>query len=542
MESSRAIHPSILLLTIASFFACSLLAGCYPMLLTSPSIVMDDEDDDEETEKEHGDSEEQEGKHLDENDLLKEWEQPVFTLLVTGRQYGYIEPCGCTGLFNQKGGLMRRHQVQQLLKKRGWEVVAIDAGNQIRRFGQQPVIKLHHTYDGLCNVMKYAAIGFGPDDLKIPTIDLVQTMSNVSNDFDQFVSANVDLMGAGLQKQFIVAERNGKKVGITHALDDATVAKLKNNPELEFKPLDQSLKTAARAMTAAGCNLKVLMLRTESVDVAKTVAQQYPYFDVLVHTTSAGEPEKLPTKIQSGQHVTSLIQVGRKGMYVGAIGYFENGGSKSIKYERIPLDGRFTDSKPMEKIFENYQNQLKNLYVTGNLVDVKPKPHPSGNKFVGSEACIDCHDEEYEIWEDGAEGDGGPHFIATDDIVNPPNHRGHIARHHDPECISCHATGWHPQDFYPYETGFINPKKQANLVGNGCENCHGPGSAHVALREAEGKGKQWAKDILDKDLKSVRLTLKEAENGHCGQCHDADNSPDFLKDGAFKKYWAKIEH
>ena len=124
MESSRAIHPSILLLTIASFFACSLLAGCYPMLLTSPSIVMDDEDDDEETEKEHGDSEEQEGKHLDENDLLKEWEQPVFTLLVTGRQYGYIEPCGCTGLFNQKGGLMRRHQVQQLLKKRGWEAVS----------------------------------------------------------------------------------------------------------------------------------------------------------------------------------------------------------------------------------------------------------------------------------------------------------------------------------------------------------------------------------------------------------------------------------
>ena len=544
MESPRAIQPSVLFLTVISFFACSLVAGCYPMLISTATINVDNDDDDKSETVEKGDSGDQKwgaGKHSNETEILKDWEKPVFTLLVTGRQFGYIEPCGCTGLFNQKGGLMRRHRVQQLLLKRGWNIVPIDAGNQIRRFGQQPVIKLHHTYDGLCNVMKYAAIGFGPEDLKIPTIDLVQTMSNIG-DFGPFVSANVDLMGAGLQKQFIVVTENGKKIGITHALDDESIAPLKGNTELEFKPFAQSLNQAAKGMQMAGCDFKVLMLRTEKVDFAKQVANQFPFFDLLIHTTSAGEPEKLPTIIRTGQHSTSLIQVGRKGMYVGAVGYFENAGGKSVKYERIPLDGRFTDSKPMEKVFENYQKQLKTLYESGNLVDVKPRPHPSGSKYMGSEACFDCHQDEFEIWEDGVDGRGGPHFVATDSIVTPPNHRGHIARDKDPECISCHAVGWHPQDFYPYETGFINTKKDELLHGNGCENCHGPGSGHVALREAEAKGKKFPKDVLQADLKSVRLTLKQAENEHCGQCHDADNSPDFLKEGAFKKYWAKIKH
>jgi hypothetical protein len=42
-------------------------------------------------------------------DLIKDWDKPDFAIFYTGNQQGYIEPCGCTGLENQKGGLMRRH-------------------------------------------------------------------------------------------------------------------------------------------------------------------------------------------------------------------------------------------------------------------------------------------------------------------------------------------------------------------------------------------------------------------------------------------------
>ena len=58
-------------------------------------------------------------------DLVSDWQQPQVTLFVTGRQHGYIEPCGCTGLENQKGGLMRRHSVQKVLLERGWDLSLI---------------------------------------------------------------------------------------------------------------------------------------------------------------------------------------------------------------------------------------------------------------------------------------------------------------------------------------------------------------------------------------------------------------------------------
>ena len=72
--------------------------------------------------------------------------------------------------------------------------------------------------------------------------------------------------------------------------------------------------------------------------------------------------------------------------------------------------------------------------------------------------------------------------------------------------MSCHATGWNPQKFYPYKTGLINIAKQADLAGNGCENCHGPGSAHVAMEKLEG---------VDEVKTSTRSRWKPYERG-CG--------------------------
>src|SRR5688572_7206502 len=40
--------------------------------------------------------------------IFVDWPKPDVLLVFSGEQDGYLEPCGCAGLENQKGGLQRR--------------------------------------------------------------------------------------------------------------------------------------------------------------------------------------------------------------------------------------------------------------------------------------------------------------------------------------------------------------------------------------------------------------------------------------------------
>ncbi len=97
--------------------------------------------------------------------------------------------------------------------------------------------------------------------------------------------------------------------------------------------------------------MNVLVFQTPEMEEAVLYAKRYPIFDLIIATVSAGEPTMLPELIKVGDHTTQIIQVGIKGMFVGVIGYYEHDGKKELKYERVPLDARFKDSKQVEKVF-----------------------------------------------------------------------------------------------------------------------------------------------------------------------------------------------
>ena len=88
-------------------------------------------------------------------------------------------------------------------------------------------------------------------------------------------------------------------------------------------------------------------------------------------------------------------------------------------------------------------------------------------------------------------------------------------------------------------TGYRSLDATPLLVGNGCENCHGPGSDHVAAESGAVDVDQQGRNGL---RFSIRLTLEQAKEKHCIQCHDLDNSPDFHVQGAFEEYWEQIAH
>jgi hypothetical protein len=476
------------------------------------------------------------------------WKNPELVFVFSGRQHGYIEPCGCTGLANQKGGLLRRHGLIQQLEGRGWSLVKVDAGNQIRRFGEQPKIKLNTTIRALSKVMQYDAIAMGPDDLRLPGIALFDAIENNSPASGHpFTSANIGIFGDyTFLSPFRVVEHNGKKIGIMAVLGDEHPETI-NNAEIEFKKAEAAIGEVWPKLKEQKCDLNILIAQT-SLENSEAWAKKFPHFDLLITTGGAGEPTLKPVAIKQGDHTTQMIQVGTKGMYVGVVGLFAEG--EKLRYQRVPLDARFEDTEEMKRVFIDYQNQLKVIGLEG--LGLKPALHPSGAKFVGTETCKDCHEYAYDVWKKGIKelgDDFGPHSHATTSLVEP-NERVWVTRYHDPECLSCHATGWNPQKYFPYIGGFgeteikklddkLELGKSLALFGNGCENCHGPGSQHVA---AENGDIDVTPERMKELQQSMVLTLESAKADKCMECHDLDNSPDFHTEGAFEKYWKRIVH
>ena len=457
--------------------------------------------------------------------LFDDWPKPAVALVLSGQQLGYIEPCGCTGLENQKGGLARRHTlIQQLSSERGWAVVPLDVGNQVKRFGKQQELKFTSTIKGL-RTMGYRALAFGDNDLKLPAGELLAALSNPDGKIPDVVSANVGLFDMDLQPRFLVLEAGGKQIGVTAVLGEKFEQKLAGG-DLVHQPPIKALKEFCRELDAKQCDLNVLLVHG-SLEEAREIAAEVPVFDLVV---AAGETSLPSRELESVPGTKArLLQVGQKAMHAGVVGFYADE-KKTFRYQSVPLDARFAASPAMLKLLAEYQDNLKTLGLNG--LGLKPRPHPSGNKFVGSGKCGECHTKAFAKWSTT------PHAHATDSLVKPPNSRGDIPRHFDPECLSCHVTGWEPQQFAPLASGYLSLEQTPLLKHNGCENCHGPGSAHVAAES--GEGNVSAADAA-KLRDAMKLPLAGAER-RCLECHDDDNSPDFHKPGAFEKYWKEVEH
>ncbi len=454
----------------------------------------------------------------------KTWAVPDLTLVVTGQQHGYIEPCGCTGLDRQKGGVARRFTLMKQLRELGWTLMPVDAGNLVRRFGRQAEVKLQQSVKAL-KLMGYDAVGFGSDDLRLGVGELLAVAAAEDTPENTlYTSGNVVVIDPSLMLQSKVVEKGGLKIGVTSILDEQSM-EVKPGGDLEIEPAVDSARKLLADLNGANPDFKVLMFFGKE-DAARDLARAVPGFDLIVVGGGGGEPTYQAEQIEGTE--TRMILTGNKAMYAGLVGLYSRG---ELKYARVPLTHEFEDAPEMRQLMAEYQEQLKDIGLEG--LGLKPIRHSSGEQFVGTEACGKCHTTAYDIWQ------GTPHAEATQHIVSPPAERGDVARHFDPECISCHVTGWNAQEYYPYVSGYLSLDKTPHLTGNGCENCHGPGASHAA---AEAEGSTVTDEVKMQLRDSMKLPLSKARD-KCMTCHDLDNSPDFHEEGAFEDiYWPEVEH
>ena len=219
--------------------------------------------------------------------LFDGWSNPLGIMVFTGRQIGYVEPCGCTGLDHQKGGLARRHTFLQGLTDRGWPVVGIDIGNQVRRFGRQPELKFNLTAQ-LLELMGYQAVAFGPNDLKLPAGELFAVSAADQQGKSMFVSANVAVLDRSVLPRLNIIELGGKTIGVTSLLADQWTAQ-NFSEDLVLESVEQGLQQTLQEIKKANCDYNVLLIH-DTLSDSRILAKKFPQFDFVVSAGSGGEP------------------------------------------------------------------------------------------------------------------------------------------------------------------------------------------------------------------------------------------------------------
>jgi hypothetical protein len=484
------------------------------------------------------------------------WTRPNLALVITGREEGYLEPCGCAGLDRMKGGISRRYTMFQTLRAQGWPVVGLDVGGLAKGFGVQAEIKFQMAVEAMRQT-GYAAIGLGTADLQLPTEMVLTQVGSVNNQPTPFVSANVGLFAfddATLARTKLIVA-GGRKIGVTAILGKGYQSRI-NNPSLKFIDPEPAI-TAVLPALKQKADLLVLLAYAPK-DESLALARKFPDFDLVITAGGAEEPpaQALEIRRAGSADATRLVEVGEKGEYAVVLGVYSDP-HRPVRYQRVTLDSRFAPAPRMFVLMEAYQEQLQQKLEEAGLagLGIQPLVHPLAEtlgRFVGNDACKNCHEESYKVWRKTA------HARAFSSLIQakPP-------RQHDPECISCHVIGWNPQKFFPYQSGYLSqaqekppepaagqakekplaaakgPAKAKSpvLVNVGCEDCHGPGEKHA---DAEAGNNQ----ALQKTLRAaMRLTEKEAADPtsrkqNCYTCHDLDNSPEF----DFKLYFPLVEH
>ncbi|MBQ5790605.1 MAG: hypothetical protein IIW01_09975, partial [Thermoguttaceae bacterium] len=354
------------------------------------------------------------------------WEKPQVALVFTGLTNGYIEPCGCAGMDRMKGGLSRRRDfLKNLREERGWDVVAVDAGQTTVGFGVQEELKFDMAMNAF-RLMEYDAIGIGKGELRFPAYFLLTfTAPTAANSPSLFTSANVGVYGYhdAYALPLKVIERGGLKFGVVSVVCPSDDLDHRDENLLIESP-EKKLAELAPRMKKAACDKWTLIVHGTEAET-EALAKKFPIFDFVL---TADSPSAPPAEAKSLGDNRLLIEVGEKGKYAVVLGLYESG---EIRYQRVALDSRFESSEDVALLMQDYQSILKTLItLKGHRegLGLNPARAPRSEqlgKYVGSQKCQSCHEEEHRIWLRSRHANA---WKSLTDVANPP-------RDFDPECV-----------------------------------------------------------------------------------------------------------
>lgn len=490
-------------------------------------------------------------------------------VLLSGQMYGYLQPCGCAR--PQVGGLERRYELVQRLGRLGVPVSAADLGDLApHETGAQARQKYEIAVRSL-HAMPYQALGMGGTEFKMTlneTLGSAQNyapphvvMANLRDENDEFPEQFrgwvvhdprspadetstwgrllAGMLAPGSMAGPIAAISTGRpRIGYIGLVGEQMIAKAQEKEAtLKFDPPLEALDRALAELEQQGVVFRVLLFQGDADEARALHAARPGAVEAILCRGSADIAPRLPQRLDvPDRPATLLIEVGHKGKAVGVLhlSSADTGPTAmAVRYQMIEMVEELElpdeQTNPARELMRDYVLAVyQNQYLTTVPIQVHPLQQLEGMadaRFVGAAKCLECHPGAHAVW---ARSKHSHAYQALVDYGRPLAElirRGEsprmIGRQFDPECASCHVTG------FGYRNGFVDAEQTPHLLGNQCENCHGPGSLHVA----EPKDPRY--------FRPLRLSIGSPDTEKkCRSCHDGDNDPHF----DLEKYWPHVKH
>ena len=409
-------------------------------------------------------------------------------VLFTGETMGELEPCNCSG--KEAGGLPVRGG---FLAAQTDEYLLLDTGCVGAGARDFEILRLKAALRAMA-AMKYDAVNIGEHELWLGRDELAEQLGMGV----RFVSANVtDSQGEHLAAPFVWLRRSGLRVAVTGLV--AAGPYLVGSGLKVDSPVEALARLLPRLRERAGV---IIVLADLSESAVRELAQRFPEVTLILYRGRGDS--RLPERVNR----SVIASVYGEARYIGEVllSWAEDGRIAG-QGEPVLLDERFSPSQTVVEVCVDWYKEA----VRGKQFDpAQARPgwkrigvHAAapGDKYLGSDACKECHEPSYEIWERSG------HARALKTLQR-------VDYDYSPECLVCHVVGYGAAD------GFLSVGK-TRLFGNvGCESCHGRGHRHV---ESKGKRKE---------------SIVRSDEATCRACHTPKRDQYFR----YEKAWARIEH
>ena len=485
----------------------------------------------------------------------------VAELYFTTEVAGYIEPCGCTT--KPLGGLPRLATVVRQGRKAR---ALVDAGNFLfPSHGVDEVTRAQHLLKADLLARAYrrlgvSAINVAPADL---TEGLPFLKSLQSEGATPFVSANVVPVGDHRPEiaRSYLRTVGDIKVGLTGVTTPESVSGVEGVTALEYAP---TVTAEVKLLRERGADV-IAVLAHLSEPMARELAQTVDGIDLIIRAPGTSIESAPGAPIQVGR--TVIAEAGQQGQHVGRVTLalgpdvpveplafdegnkryarqrkmterkikafrteveaWQNDPKKSaavkakqqiiarleakltqpppptrapeapfVRIEQVPLTDEIASDPDLSAALKSYYSRLQAMNAEKGD-PARCKPQAKLPTFVGTAKCAECHEEAYDFWKKTKHADAWETLVKDN-------------KQYDLTCVGCHVVG------YQKPGGFCRIKDVSGFEDVGCENCHGPGSAHVEDSEPES------------------IVLKSTEATCAGECHvpehsDAFNYPTYLR-------------